>query len=93
MPKYAHKLLDLIASGIFNLSADNAISKYRFGEYICSYFNFSKDLIIKASLKDRSDLTRRPLSMGLSNEKAVKFIGCGKFGNVSDHIVLLLEKE
>jgi len=92
IPEYAHKLLDLNASGIFNLSADDAITKYRFGDYICNYFNYPKNLIIKASLKDRSDLARRPLSMGLSNNKASKLLGC-TFGNVIEHIVFLLKEK
>ena len=92
VPIYAHKLIDLNASGIFNLSADDAITKYKFGDYICKYFNFPENLIKKASLRDRSDLARRPLSMGLLNNKACKLLGA-KFGNVSDHIVLLLKKK
>ena len=91
VPEYAHKLLDLGASGIYNISADDMISKYKFGEYIANAFNLSKKLINKSSIKERKDLTRRPLCMGLSNKKASSILN-QSFGKVIDHVALLQDQ-
>jgi len=90
VPEYAHKLLDLGASGIYNISSDDVISKYKFGEYIANAFNFSQRLINKSSIKGRKDLTRRPLCMGLSNKKASRILN-QSFGKVIDHVALLYD--
>ena len=91
VPEYAHRLLDLGASGIYNLSSDDVISKYKFGEYIAQIFDLPKRLIKKSFIDNRKDLTNRPLCMGLSNKKASRILN-QPFGKVIDHIALLYEQ-
>ena len=89
--KYAHQLLELEASGIYNLSADDSITKYEFGAYITENLNLSKKLIKRGFLKECNNLTSRPLCMGLSNKKASSILG-EPIGTVKEHIDYLLQE-
>tara|TARA_S200000501_G_scaffold293950_1_gene279643 strand:+ start:435 stop:1346 length:912 start_codon:yes stop_codon:yes gene_type:complete len=71
---YAHKLLDKNCSGIFNISSDKQISKFDFGKLLCNKLNIPSYSILPGSIDDRSDLVRRPKSMGLSNSKLTRTI-------------------
>ncbi len=88
LARYAHMLLDNGAYGRYNLSADNQVTKYEFGKYICKLFGFSCNLITPISLSDRLDLVRRPRAMGLSNSKATNKLR-KKFGTVEYNVNLL----
>lgn len=90
--EYAHQLLESDASGIYNLSADDYMTKYEFGEYLVNSLNFSKNLIRRGSLKDCKDLTLRPLCMSLSNKKASIILN-KPIGKVKEHIDLLLSEQ
>jgi len=71
---YAHKLLDQNYSGIFNISSDKQISKFDFGKLLCQKLKIPSFSILPGSIDDRSDLVKRPKSMGLSNSKLTKAI-------------------
>ena len=88
LAKYAHFLLDKGAYGLYNLSSDDQVTKYDFGRYVCSLFGFPSNLITPISLRDRPDLVRRPLAMGLSNTKATNKLK-KNFGTVEYNVSLL----
>ena len=75
LAKIAHQLLNIGANGIYNISADDSLSKYEFGLKICKKYGFSENLIKGISIFDRNDLVKRPTSMTLSNKKLVSLIG------------------
>ena len=75
LAKVAHQLLNTGANGIYNVSADDSLSKYEFGLKICNKHGFSENLIKGISIFDRNDLVKRPTSMTLSNKKLVSLIG------------------
>ena len=91
VPEYAHRLLAKGARGIFNISADDVISKYSFGNHLANALNLPRNNIKKGFLNDRKDLTNRPLGMGLSNKKAANILN-QSFGKVIDHIALLFDQ-
>ncbi len=68
-----YKILKKNASGIFNISSDNSISKYKFGKLIAKKFNLKKNLIKKFTTVNKSK-TKRPLNMVLSNAKIKKYL-------------------
>ncbi len=82
---YSHKLLDLEAKGIYNVCADDSITKYDFGIKLCKYFGIKYDHIKSGSILNRNDLIKRPRSMALSNLKTVNMIN-EKIGNVENQI-------
>ncbi len=65
----AHKLLDKNCNGIYNISSDKMISKYKFGIILSKFLKISYQNIDSGSISTRDDLMLRPRSMGLSNEK------------------------
>ena len=71
---YAHQLIENNFSGIFNISSNKKISKFEFGKLLCKKLNIPSYTILPGSINERSDLTRRPRSMGLSNAKLKKAI-------------------
>lgn len=68
-----YKILKKNASGIFNISSDTPISKYKFGKLISKKFNLDEKLIKKISNVNKSK-TKRPLNMVLSNSKIKKYL-------------------
>ena len=68
----SHELLDLKCEGIYNISADEKISKFEFGILLCKNLKLSTAFINSGSIFDRKDLIKRPNSMALSNMKASK---------------------
>ena len=68
-----YKILKKNVSGIFNISSDVPISKYKFGKLISKRFNLDEKLIKKISNVDKSK-TKRPLNMVLSNSKIKKYL-------------------
>ena len=71
---YAHKLLENNFFGIFNISSNQRISKFDFGKLLCKKLKIASSSILKGTIDERSDLVRRPKSMGLSNAKLTKAI-------------------
>ncbi len=69
----AHNLESRRKYGLFNVSSNTSISKYRFASIITKNFSLNKRYL-KKSLLDVKNYTRRPLNMSLSNFKIKKII-------------------
>ncbi len=59
------------ASGIYNISSSERITKYDFGLQLAEIFNLKKNLINASSINSRKDLVLRPKNMCLSNSKLI----------------------
>ena len=81
----AHRLLDHNLAGIYNVCADNLISKHDFGLLVAREFGLNEDLISEIALSDLAELVQRPRLMGLVNDKARQALGQG-LGSVEDQI-------
>ena len=75
LKKQIFNLIELNASGIFNISSNERISKYDFGCRVAHIFGYSSDLIISSSIDDFKELVLRPKDMSLSNHKLTTFTG------------------
>lgn len=75
LKKQILKLIELNASGIFNISSNERISKYDFGCRIARVFGYSTDLIINSSIDNCKGLVLRPKDMSLSNHKLTTYTG------------------
>lgn len=81
-------LHDENASGVFNISCDERISKYDFGKRISKILNLNKN--INESSVDSSNLyAKRPKSMALSNEKIKKIFDNHHILNLDYNIKML----
>jgi dTDP-4-dehydrorhamnose reductase len=87
-----HELLDMQASGIFNVVGDDRISKYEFGVRIATAFGLDSRLIEPILLRELEPLVDRPLDMSLSNHKAKLLLG-KEIGGVNVHISQLRRQE
>ena len=88
-----HELVDLGASGIFNVVGDDRISKFEFGLLLASTFKLDTYLVKSGLLSRRSDLVSRPLDMSLSNKKLCETIG-RKIGGIDFFLARLkLQKD
>ena len=87
-----HKLLKLQASGIFNITGNQRISKYQFGLNIAHEFKLDSNMIISGRFSDRSDLVIRPHDMSLSNKKACDLLGIF-LGGPQEHLSILYQQE
>jgi dTDP-4-dehydrorhamnose reductase len=87
-----HELLKKDAHGIFNIVADERVSKYQFGMAIAEHFDLDTNLIKKGKIKDNPTLVKRPYDMSLSNSKACSLIG-HQLGNIDEHIRRLFDQE
>ena len=90
--KVIHELIDLKASGIFNVVGDDRISKYEFGLIIAEKFKLNSGKIIPGLLSKQSKLTRRPFDMSLCNDKLTKLLD-RSLGNVQEQIETLHQQE
>lgn len=63
------KLVNLNASGIFNIVGEERLTKYMFGLKLASIFELDQNLIKKGSLSQKKDLVKRPMDMSLSSTK------------------------
>lgn len=80
--KLSEIIFDLLLindSGIYNISSDHKISKYKFGILIARIFGLDKTLIYK--LNDNNQLIKRPTNMALNNNKIKKLLRINKIDN------------
>lgn len=70
----AHELLNLGASGVFNVVSDDRISKFEFGMMLAKTFNLNSRLIENGNIANHPLLVPRPRDMSLSNRKVSEFI-------------------
>jgi dTDP-4-dehydrorhamnose reductase len=87
-----HQLIDINASGIFNVVSDQRISKYDFGLNLARVFNLEKSLINKDLMSNNISLVQRPNDMSLSNLKVSNLLGI-VIGGVDAHLSELYEQE
>jgi len=61
------ELINKKKNGIFNISSDESISKYKFGKLIAKHFLFKTNNIKKISIDEMKNLIKRPKNMSLNN--------------------------
>ena len=92
LAKLVHRLIDLNASGVFNVVGEDRISKYEFGLRIAEKFGLDSSKIVPNLLANQSKLTQRPLDMSLSNSKVRNLLG-RSVGSIQEQIVTLHQQE
>jgi dTDP-4-dehydrorhamnose reductase len=88
----AHRLLDLGASGIYNVVGDERISKYGFGIALARTFGLPEELIRRGKIAASQFSAKRPPDMSLDNTKARERLGTA-LGTVAEHLSLLKQQE
>jgi len=83
-------LIELNCSGTFNVSSAERISKYDFGFRLAQSFSHPTEYILPSEYCSRSDLTRRPCDMSLSNKKLLSRISDYN-DNINKHLKALRE--
>ncbi len=79
------------ARGIFNVTSDEALSKYDFGVMLAERFGYSGDVIRSDLFTTRHNMVSRPRNMALSNRKARDILG-RSLGDAGQHIALLQQE-
>lgn len=87
-----HRLIEIKASGLFNVVSDTRVSKFEFGLCLAKIFGFDKTLIHSALMKQNRTLVKRPYDMSLSNRKVSDLLGI-EVGSIDQQIRLLYEQE
>ncbi len=84
------KLYETKASGIFNVSSNDRISKYDFGILLSEILKLDKNLIIPISIKNQSHLTIRPEDTSINNSKISKKLNfnCGTVDENIKHLFI-----
>jgi dTDP-4-dehydrorhamnose reductase len=86
-----HELIELKATGVFNVVGDERLSKYEFGMKVAKIFGLDDVNIIKGNFDEQSNLIRRPNDMSLSNKKTCNYLG-RMIGNVDEHLNMLYQQ-
>ena len=68
---YALTLIKKNHYGIYHVSSDEKISKYKFGCILSNFLEMKSELIVPISIDDKN-LVRRPYNMALNNTKLKK---------------------
>lgn len=87
--KISDFLLKNNIKGLFNISADDTMSKYKFGLMLCRYLNLKEYLnkiFMFKNLKDKI----RPTHMSLSNNK-IKKVYKLKIGTINENVKLMIK--
>ena len=87
-----HQLLEIKASGVFNIVGNERLSKYEFGLMLADCFNLDTSLINAVSIKEMPNLEKRPSDMSLSNEKLHKILHC-KIPSITEQFQILKDQE
>jgi len=87
-----HDLIDLRASGIFNVVGDERLSKYEFGLKIAEEFDLDPNRIIPTMFADQPNLVQRPQDMSLPNQKTRDLLG-RRLGGMQAHMARLHQQE
>jgi len=88
----AHRLVDLSASGTFNVAGDERVSKYEFALRLARAFGLPAELIRPGKLRDAGLAARRPADMSLDNARVRAMLGAG-LGRLDDFFLSLLRQE
>lgn len=73
------KLLSIDINGIYNVSSDHLITKYKFGILIANVFDLDRNLISKSEIDNH--LIKRPHNMALNNHKIKKLLNINIIDN------------
>jgi dTDP-4-dehydrorhamnose reductase len=71
----AHKLAEGGASGIFNITGDDRVSKYAFGQQLAKRFELPAELIQHGQMGLAQLRATRPIDMSLANAKTRSYVG------------------
>lgn len=88
---HAHRLIELGASGIYNVVDDERISKYHFGIALAQVFDLPERLIRRGKISTSQLSAKRPPDMSLDNSKARARLGAS-LGTVAEHLRLLKQQ-
>lgn len=87
-----HRLLDVGASGVFNVVGDDRLSKYQFGMLLASEFELPSMLIVPKNINASSLTARRPRDMSLDNRKLRAKLGTA-VGIAADFLKALKQQQ
>lgn len=87
-----HDLIDLKASGIYNVVGNQRVSKFQFGELISKEFDLDFGVIKSGYFSNQATLVSRPHDMSLSNLKASKLLG-RQIGGPKEDLIKLHQQE
>lgn len=88
----AHRLLDIGASGIYNIVGDERLSKYDFGIALANAFALPERQVRRGKIAASQLSVRRPADMSLDNAKARALLG-SSLGTVADYFPMLKEQD
>jgi UDP-4-amino-4,6-dideoxy-N-acetyl-beta-L-altrosamine transaminase/dTDP-4-dehydrorhamnose reductase len=69
LKKQLFYLLEINATGVFNICSSERVSKFQFGQLLAIEFGYEMNLIHPISFNDKPELITRPQEMSLSNHK------------------------
>lgn len=87
-----HELIEIKASGIFNVVGDERISKYDFGYKLSEEFGLEFERVRSGLFSDQRTLVHRPRDMSLSNQKVCSLLG-RRMGDTKKHLAILHQQE
>src|SRR6185436_4551873 len=87
-----HRLLELGASGIYNIVGDERISKYHFGVQLANIFHLPESLVRRGKIATSQLSARRPPDMSLDNRKARERLQAS-LGNITEHFLTLQQQD
>jgi dTDP-4-dehydrorhamnose reductase len=90
--EHAQRLIELGASGIYNVVGDERISKYDFGIALARLFDLPERLIRRGKISTSQLSAKRPPDMSLENSKARARLGV-LLGTVAEHLRLLKQQQ
>lgn len=88
----AHKLAEGGASGIFNITGDERVSKYEFGRRLAERFELPADLIRRSQMGLAQLRATRPGDMSLANAKTRNCLGA-PLGSLDSYFAALHHQE
>jgi dTDP-4-dehydrorhamnose reductase len=92
LARLTHRLLDLGASGIYNVVGEERISKYDLAQRIAATWGFPGALVRRGKIAASQLEAQRPHDMSLDNRKSRERLGTS-LGNIADYLRLLQEQE
>lgn len=69
-----HELVDKNATGVFNVTGNERVSKFEFGQKVASVFQMDASFIKHGLIITQPGLVKRPADMSLSNKKVTSFL-------------------
>jgi dTDP-4-dehydrorhamnose reductase len=88
----SHRLLELGATGIYNVAGDERVSKHAFAVALAALYGLPESLIQRGKIAASKLSARRPHDMSLDNRKACERLGTS-LGTLSDHLGALQQQD